>query len=594
MDRPTDENNMPLAYSYIRYSSRGQLKGDSLRRQTELSDKFALDHGLRIVKNQAYRDLGVSGLKGKNKTEGDLGRFLEDVNKGKIRPGSVLIVESLDRISREKPRVALPWFLNLLNAGIKIATVVDRKIYDPENFSDYDLMGSLFIMSRANDESETKSIRVKQAWQKRRTKGVKGAVCPSWLRLDADTNTYKPIEQRVKVIEDIFNWTIGGIGTFTIARKLNDAAVPLFDNVVSRRRDKRQGWHPTTVYNILNNRALLGFHQAYEIVEGEQRPVGDEVAGYYPAVISEEMWLKAQAKRKKQTGGRRSLYVNLLGEKAHCSACQGPMKIRTNAVAKGRKDYGTVYRYLICSNADKKVGCSGREQFNYDEVEDAILNHVPEYKLSEIFANPASDTELRQTEKELAEVAFKLGEAEKRRTNVRNRLASLADDDELRDDYETMLREIRSELATLNDRLTGLQELRAELAAEQDDRGDMEETVRNLRTAMETAEGDARREIRAKLASAVQSFVDTAQFDPETGIIDVILMGGMVAHRFQKAAPSGRARARKIEYVGSANVAQIMGEHMVPEAFTFGNPERLETLRQLAPTAVKNSINSIT
>ena len=82
MDQPaTEEADMPLAYSYIRYSSRGQIKGDSFRRQTELSDKFAQGHRFRIVKNQTYRDLGVSGFKGKNK-EGDLGRFLNDVELG--------------------------------------------------------------------------------------------------------------------------------------------------------------------------------------------------------------------------------------------------------------------------------------------------------------------------------------------------------------------------------------------------------------------------------------------------------------------------------------------------------------------------------
>ena len=430
-------------------------------------------------------------------------------------------------------------------------------------------MGSLFIMSRANDESETKAIRVRESWKKRRAKGIKGAICPSWLYLDPETNNYRDHPKRVEVIEEIFNWTIDGIGSFTIARMLNDRSEPLFDTVVSKRADKRQGWHATTIYNILDNRALLGFHQPYEIVDGVKTPLGEEISGYYPAVIDTDRWLKAQAQRKKQTPGKRSMYVNLLGETAQCSHCQGPMIIRPNAVAKGRKDYGKVYRYLVCSNADKKIGsCPGGEFFNYDEVETAILDHTPEYKLSEIFANPVADTELRHAEKDLADVGFTLGELEKRRANVRAQLSKMDPDDDLYSETQLSQREILAEIRTLNERLNGLQELRAELAAEQDDRSDIEETIRQLRDTMKTAEGDARREIRSKLANAVQSFIYFVRFDLQEGVFDVVLLGGMIAHRFRKSEPVGRGRARKIEYVDEANVPKRMGEHVVREAFT--------------------------
>jgi hypothetical protein len=36
----------PKAYSYIRMSTEGQLQGDSLRRQTDRSRQYALEHGL--------------------------------------------------------------------------------------------------------------------------------------------------------------------------------------------------------------------------------------------------------------------------------------------------------------------------------------------------------------------------------------------------------------------------------------------------------------------------------------------------------------------------------------------------------------------
>jgi DNA invertase Pin-like site-specific DNA recombinase len=188
MTVPNEEPPVALAYSYIRFSHTGQIKGDSLRRQAHLSDEFAKKHNLRIARN--YSDLGKSGFRGKNKTEGALGRFAKDVEDKKIPVGSVLLVESLDRISREKIGTALPWFINLLNSGIRIATITDGRIYDQASANDaMQLMGSLMIMVRANEESETKARRVRESWVGRRQKGIKGAVCPSWLKLNPATQS---------------------------------------------------------------------------------------------------------------------------------------------------------------------------------------------------------------------------------------------------------------------------------------------------------------------------------------------------------------------------------------------------------------------
>jgi len=43
------EAMQPKAYSYVRFSSPEQATGDSLRRQTELSEQYASQHGLDKV-----------------------------------------------------------------------------------------------------------------------------------------------------------------------------------------------------------------------------------------------------------------------------------------------------------------------------------------------------------------------------------------------------------------------------------------------------------------------------------------------------------------------------------------------------------------
>ena len=49
---------MKVAYSYIRFSTPEQMKGDSLRRQLEASRKYAAEHDL--VLDDTLRDLGKS------------------------------------------------------------------------------------------------------------------------------------------------------------------------------------------------------------------------------------------------------------------------------------------------------------------------------------------------------------------------------------------------------------------------------------------------------------------------------------------------------------------------------------------------------
>src|SRR5919202_870899 len=97
----------PKAFSYLRFSTPEQMKGDSFRRQAVLAQEYASRHGLDLDTDLTFRDLGVSAFRGKNAETGRLGDFLQAVADGLVPPGSFLLVESLDRISRQAARKAL-------------------------------------------------------------------------------------------------------------------------------------------------------------------------------------------------------------------------------------------------------------------------------------------------------------------------------------------------------------------------------------------------------------------------------------------------------------------------------------------------------
>ncbi|MGK8542885.1 recombinase family protein [Enterobacter cloacae] len=85
-------------YSYVRWSSEKQSSGTSFERQTSRAKSFALEHDLEYVE---IKDAGISAFKGQNTTQGKLGVFITQVEKGVIPKDSWLYVENLDRLTRE-------------------------------------------------------------------------------------------------------------------------------------------------------------------------------------------------------------------------------------------------------------------------------------------------------------------------------------------------------------------------------------------------------------------------------------------------------------------------------------------------------------
>ncbi|HKK96552.1 MAG TPA: recombinase family protein, partial [Marivita sp.] len=108
------------AYSYLRISTDRQLSGDGIRRQLEQSKTYAEQHDYELV--DTLQDIGVSAFKGKNAKEGALGMFIAAIDDGDIEKGSVLIVESLDRLSRDNVLTAFNQFTNIIQKGIGIVT----------------------------------------------------------------------------------------------------------------------------------------------------------------------------------------------------------------------------------------------------------------------------------------------------------------------------------------------------------------------------------------------------------------------------------------------------------------------------------------
>jgi DNA invertase Pin-like site-specific DNA recombinase len=146
------------------------------------------------------------------------------VKAGRIEPGSYLIVESLDRLTRQNARQALTLFLEFLNHGLNVVTLIDRRIFTPD--SDHmELMMSIMLMARANNESTTKSERLQAVWKNKRANAssrILTELCPGWLEPLPDNTGFRVLEDRAAVVRQIFEMAAEPTtGAWTIMRTLN-------------------------------------------------------------------------------------------------------------------------------------------------------------------------------------------------------------------------------------------------------------------------------------------------------------------------------------------------------------------------------------
>jgi DNA invertase Pin-like site-specific DNA recombinase len=315
---------MPLAYSYVRFSSRQQATGDSIRRQLEASRDYCARHGLTLA-DADLADHGVSAFRGRNAVEGALGRFLELVEAGEVPRGSRLIVESLDRLSRDAVMAAFSVLQRIVSAGVVVVTLIDGEREYSGSMGWDALLWALMVMARAHDESKTKSSRSRANWQRKRQLAAEGqgmltTRLPDWLRM-VDGKP-QPDPERVAVLRKMYRLTLEeGLGVRAIAKRLDEAGVKPWG--------RARHWPASTVHKYLTTRAVLGEFQP-QAVDSEGRKVanvGEPVAGYFPAVIEAAEFERVQVvrgPRMKQVPGPKDRAL-LLSGLLRCGACGGGM-----------------------------------------------------------------------------------------------------------------------------------------------------------------------------------------------------------------------------------------------------------------------------
>lgn len=373
---------MAKAYSYVRFSTLEQSKGDSKRRQTELAEKYCAQHGLTLD-TELILDEGVSAFRGANRREGSpMAAFLRAVEDGLVEPGATLLVENLDRISRQKPGVAVRYLMEIAEAGVTVVTLSDGRVYTAENVTGdlVNIIMSLLTFNRAYEESEMKSRRLSAAWEAKRARAAEGkpitAIMPAWLKLNPDTKQIEVIEERADVVRRIYRMVVDGLGRDGIAAKLNREGVETFG--------KAAFWHSSYVTKILENDAVRGIFTPHIMTfeEGKKtRTPQEPIAGYFPAVIDERLWADTQhvrSSRRAVTVGRDGKVMsNMLSGLASCPACGSTMtRVSKGSRKKAGKPYLVCVKARIRTKPDAEKHCTSGHHVRQDTLESFVIRHA--------------------------------------------------------------------------------------------------------------------------------------------------------------------------------------------------------------------------
>jgi hypothetical protein len=374
------------AISYKRFSSLAQAKGRSEGRQDDETEAYCSRKGYKIL--ERFVDRGFSAYRGENSDKGDLKAILDLATAGKIKPGTHLVVESLDRISRQEITSALSLFLNIINLGLAIDTTFDEQIYTKErcDADPFAAMGAILVLMRGHNESKTKSKRIKDARAADRKNAREHKIpinsrCPAWLKVVGLRGEKRKFEKRddlVAIIILVFQAYDDGLGCISVAKLLNGNKVTSLSG---------KTWSAGTVQRLLRNEAVIGVYQPQVYVRKHKRvPDGQgKIEGYYPEIISPALFHRVQRKldanknygkdRRNYGGGQKLSAANLVSgigwcEKGHKLAYRDSgNSVRAN----GKRRKQTIY--LRCRES-LHAACDNRVGFPYGRFEEMLLSVV--------------------------------------------------------------------------------------------------------------------------------------------------------------------------------------------------------------------------
>lgn len=385
---------MPTAYAYLRYSSKAQGGDDkdSIDRQMASIRALTAQHGVDLLPENIYRDDGVSSFDGSNKKTGKLKDLIDLILNQSINEGDIVFVESIDRLSRQKFRLSKDLVYSILDKGVILITTIDNRIYQRTEDSSKDFEQDLYltlIAQRAHEESKTKSIRRKSAWNKAKQRAedenkiFNGHNPPYGIIYNKEQDKFEIDEDKANEIRFIFK-SLQSTGVSNTIKKVNEFSI--------------KKWTNKTVQILIESKYPIGYYKAQKRDENKKKVFDRFIENYYPSIITFEDYNNAVSSMKnrshrKHYGNQSVSSLNIFRHSLFCDECRATMFFETNKNQKGMK-----FSYYHCSRKkETRQGCDAK-RLRFEHVLgllfDAIEKTFEEYELIKDF----TDEELKELE----------------------------------------------------------------------------------------------------------------------------------------------------------------------------------------------------
>lgn len=506
---------------YARFSNLEQAEGASTTRQFRDCRAFCADRQWTVAAE--LLDKGKSAFSGANRVTGAaLATYIAEALDG-LHQGEALVVERLDRLSRQGFDDTYRLIVKLSQAGVTVATVDGGSTYRAnEKLEATQVIFVLMLAERAHEESATKAQRVRdgKAFARQRARDEGRTLTKNlkpWLTLDATGNRVV-IEDRAVIVREIFRKTFEEtMGATRMVRWLHKQGIAAW----GEGKRASDGWHESFINRLLKDRAVLGEYQPHTFVDGQRVPEGEPIIGYFPAIVDPALFASVNAsaphRKSARGGGKSEKIANLVSGLVRCRHCGGTMRYREKrAEGSFRIVNGKRYRRthadasFICTRAERHLGgCTNMAAISYHRFEQGLLDACLHIALDdESFSNRGEVGRLNSL---IAERATAVERAESRSKRL---WSAWADDGS--DAARSLAKEADDEAKGLRENLEALERQR-EQAKGRASSAEHLRRVADVRSKLHDPDLEVRVPLRRKVAEALHAIISRITGD-ETGV----------------------------------------------------------------------------
>ena len=461
-------------YIYTRVSTELQIDGYSLEAQKERLKREAKHRGMQIVGE--YSDEGKSGKNINGRPE--FKQMLADIKSSKDGVDYVLVFK-LSRFGRNAAdtlnslQYMEDYGVNLLcvEDGIDSAGAAGKLIIS--------VLASVAEIERSNIQEQTMAGRK----QKARDGKWNGGFAPYGYKLvvkDGEKSKVLEIDDtEAELIRLIYKKFLEGMGIGNVAKWLNEngytkkirqnGSVSLISAAFVKGVLDNPVYAGKIAYGRRKTEKIEGTRNEFHVVK-QDRDSYKLYQGQHEAIIDEDTWYRAQAKRMKNAFKREKTHSleheHILSGLVKCPKCGASMYgVVNRKKKKGSEEFYTDMWYYLCKNRKMVSGhlCDYKKHIRQEELNTEVLqliqfvfggeNDLKKHMLQRLESEDVM-SELLEEKERLAKEKDKL---ESKKSKLLRRIAELDIDDELYDDlmktYRASVNEVNEQIANVENQI---------------------------------------------------------------------------------------------------------------------------------------------